>query len=130
MLMSAEKYQAWIPTSNLTGKVLIDEIVDSDGGLSILIRALDGGENRYRILFDPYVAYRNMDEGFRTKTFSEIGGFNGSLYLIENSNWLRWLHEESLGYYSDRDIKHYFIVTSADCLDILSEFEPTVEAQI
>ena len=128
--MSEEQYQAWIPASNLTGKVIIEEIVDSDEGLSIFIRTLDNEENRYRILFDPYVAYRNMDEGFRTKTFSEVGGFDGSLYLIDNSNWLRWLHEESLGYYRDWEIKHYFIVTSADCLDVLSEFEPTVEVQL
>ncbi|WP_308365248.1 MULTISPECIES: hypothetical protein [unclassified Microbulbifer] len=128
--MNRDQYQTWIPVSNLAGKVIVERIVDSDDGLSIFIRTLDNEENRYRILFDPYVAYRNMDEGFRTKTFSEVGGFDSSLYLIANSSWLQWLHEESLGYYKDRDIKHYFIVTSADCLDVLSEFEPSVEVQL
>ncbi len=67
-----------------------------------------------------------MDEGYRVRTWSMTGGFQHSLYVVKNSTWLKWLHEESLTYYQDCDIAHYVIFTETDCMDILSEFPPEV----
>ena len=125
--MSSNIYSTWQPTSDLIGRVIVDKVEDTDEGLAIYIRQ-SKTEKKFRILFDPYIAYRNMDESYRARTFSEHGGFENSLNKVESSSWLEWLHAESQGYYQGEDITHYSLITDADCIDVLSEFEPEVEA--
>lgn len=123
--MSTNIYSIWKPKEEIIGRVIVDRVEDSDGGLAIYLH-LSKTKKRFKILFDSYVAYRNMDESYRARTFSEHGGFENSLNIVENSTWLEWLHAESLGYYRGGDIKHYSIVTDADCIDILSKFSPDI----
>ncbi|MBQ4834883.1 hypothetical protein [Pseudoalteromonas luteoviolacea] len=111
--------------SELKGRVIIDKVEDTDEGLAIYIHNSESKKN-FKILFDPYVAYRNMDESYRARTFSETGGFENSLNTVNNSSWLEWFHAESQGYYQGEDIIHYSIITDADCIDVLSEFEPDI----
>lgn len=128
-MVTNEMYKKWLTSLKISGKVIIDKLEDTEEGLSIFLSfssysVLKG--KKVQISFDSYIAYRNMDESYRAKTFNETGGFKESLYVIEGSKWLRWLHDESAGIYKDDDIKHYTIITEADCVDILSEFPPKV----
>ena len=125
----SEVYKEWSLLPEVSGKVLIDKLEDSEEGLTISLRfpsysTLHG--QKVQLLFDSYVAYRNMDESYRARTFDVAGGFKGSLYLVEGSSWLKWLHKESLGIYQDDLINHYSIITEADCIDVLSEYKPAV----
>lgn len=124
--MSTNIYSAWQPIAEIVGRVIVDKIEDSEDGLAIYIH-LSKTDKKFKIVFDPYVAYRNMDESYRARTFSDHGGFVNSLNKVENSSWLEWLHTESQGYYQSEDITHYTIITDADCIDVLSEFEPDIE---
>lgn len=124
--MSTNIYSTWQPTSDIIGRVIVDKVEDTDEGLAIYIH-LSKSEKKFKILFDPYIAYRNMDESYRAKTFSEHGGFESSLNTVEKSSWLEWLHTESEGYYQGEDIIHYSIITDADCIDVLSGFEPEIQ---
>ena len=86
-----EMYSLWVPMPDVSGKVLVDELSDTESGLNIRLRfpsysKLKG--RRLSILFDPYVAYRNVDESYRTHTFNITRGFEQSLYLVKESNWL------------------------------------------
>jgi hypothetical protein len=123
--MKVNKYSIWQPISDISGRVIIDEIEDSDGGLTIYIH-LSKTNKRFKIVFDSCIAYRNMDESYRVRTFTEYGGFDNSLNLVENSSWLEWFHCESQGFYQDEEITHYAIITDADCMDVLSEFSPKI----
>ncbi len=123
--MKANTYSNWQPISDIDCWVIIDKIEDSDEGLAIFINVNKSGK-KFKIVFDPYVAYRNMDESYRTRTFSQHGAFESSFHQVANSTWLKWLHEESQGYYKGNSINHYAIITEADCIDILSEFEPYI----
>ncbi len=124
--MSANTFSKWQPTEQIAGRVIVDRVEDSDDGLSIYFH-LSKTDKKFRVTFDPYVAYRNMDESYRARTFSEKGGFENSLNLVDGSTWLEWFHTESQGYYKGAEIKHYSIITDADCIDVLSEFEPDIE---
>lgn len=124
--MSTNIYSAWQPKAKIVGRVIVDKIEDSADGLAIYVH-LSKTDKKFKIVFDPYVAYRNMDESYRARTFSEHGGFDNSLNKVERSSWLEWLHTESQGYYQGEDITHYTIITDADCIDVLSEFEPDIE---
>jgi hypothetical protein len=124
------KYTKWQPLSIENGKVIVNSIIDGNEGL-VLNLSFPYCDNRkgktLEVMFDSYVAYRNMDESYRAKTVSETGVFMDSLYIVESSSWVEWLHEESLGFYKDCNIVHYSIITEADCVDILSEFPPIVK---
>lgn len=123
--MSANIFSKWHPIEELSGRVIVEKVEDSDDGLSLFVH-LSKTEKKFKIVFDPYVAYRNMDESYRIRTFSEHGGFVNSLNKVENSSWLEWFHAESQGYYQGDAITHYSIITDADCIDVLAEFEPDI----
>lgn len=125
--MDHDVYSTWVPLNELQGRVIVERIVDSDIGLEIFVH-LSKTDSKFRLLFDPYIAYKNMDESYRAKTFDRNGGFDSSLNIVRNSSWLEWLHVESQGYYIENNITHYAIITDADCIDVLSQFEPEIEA--
>ena len=123
------KYKTWSLLHGYAGKILVEKLEDTDEGLIIYLNfpsdSINHGES-VEVLFDSYIAYRNMNESYRAKTFSNVGGFKGSFYIVNSSSWLKWLHDESMGFYTSSEILHYSIITEADCIDILSEFPPEV----
>ncbi|TQV76455.1 hypothetical protein FLL45_00370 [Aliikangiella marina] len=126
--MKENIYSIWSPLDGVEGRVYVDHIIDDEEGLTIyLYLSSNGGEKKFKMTFDPYIAYRNMDESFRSKAFSEHGGFDNSLNIVSNSSWIRWLQSESQGYYQEAKIVHYCIITDADFIDVLAEFPPEVE---
>jgi hypothetical protein len=124
-----ESYQQWRPLPELTEHMIVEKLEDTDDGLAIFLEhpmPAPLAQRTVKLLFDGYIAYRNMDESYRLRTWNATGGFQSSLHLVTNSDWLEWLHKESEGCYQDANIKHYAILTIADCIDVLSEFEPQV----
>ena len=108
--------------------MIVQEVHDTHDGLSIHLSLKNGEATvKVKIVFDPYVAYRNMDESCRASTVRDHpGGFSETLQVVSDSRFLNWFHSESSGIYDDRDIKHYAVVTDADWIDVLAEFPPTV----
>lgn len=120
-------YSIWQALDGLSGRFFVESVEDKEEGLTIILRqAKEISTRRLKIVFDPFIAYRNMDESYRSRTFSEKGGFKNSLNLVAKSSWLEWLQAESQGYYEFKDLIHYAIITDADFIDVLSEFPPTV----
>ena len=119
-------FAEWKSEKLQQNRVMIEKIVDDDNVLTITFRNEENKGLR-KITFDPYIAFRNMNESMRARTFSENEVFQGSFYIVEQSTWVDWLHEESLGFYEGTGFVHYAIITSADCLDIASEFPPEIE---
>lgn len=119
----------WLLEGREFGRMMVERIEDIENILSITLKNEgDASGDLVTLTFDPYVAFQNMNESYRARTFAEKGGFKtDSLFTIDNSSWLEWLHKESLGYYSDDDLIHYSIITGADCLDIISEFPPEIK---
>lgn len=109
----------------MSGRVIVEKVEDSDDGLSLYVY-LSKSKKRFKIVFDPYVAYRNMDERYRNRTFSEHGGFVNSLNKVGNSSWLECFHKESQSYYLGDAISHNSIITEADCINVLAEFGPDI----
>lgn len=52
---------------------------------------------------------------------------NPPLLIVENSSWLAWLKSEGGEVLDWEKVVSYAIFTSEDCLDIATEFPPTVE---
>ncbi len=82
-----------------------------------------------RLLFDPVIAYRNINESYRLRTWRNLSSrsIKGGLFIIEGSKWAAWLREESSGILDDANLIHYAVLTPEDCIDIISEFPPHAE---
>lgn len=121
-----ERLELWRPLQENVGRLIVVSLIDDSRGLRIILKSESDADARcFEISFDPYIAYRNMDESYRFKTVSNHNWErNVSLYRVNNSSWVEWLHEESAGLYRENVITHYMIVTNADVIDVLTEFQP------
>lgn len=118
-------FNVWEPVSGTAKKMILKKLTDDNNGLTLWLKSISD-ERLLCVQFDAHIAYRNIDESYRSRTFDATGGFQYSLYRVENSKWLDWLHIESQHYYKNVEYIHYAIFTSADCIDVLSEFAPEV----
>ncbi len=114
-------------------RLVCESITDDDKGVELTLREQVKPEEsqcriakRIKVLFDPVVAYRNVDESYRTRTFDNHRSREGALFIVQNSEWISWLHSESYGMYEGARFTHYAIFTLNDCIDVVSEFEPSV----
>ncbi|MEM9174141.1 MAG: hypothetical protein AAGC67_02830 [Myxococcota bacterium] len=49
-----------------------------------------------------------------------------SLLKVNNSSWIRWLRLEAAGMLEDEVLTHYAMFTLEDCIEVVSEFAPSV----
>lgn len=120
-------FEKWIPIDNLAGTLYLEAIHDDYEGFRLLLKGGAEQDKVLRITFDPALSYRNTDEGDLLKTINTQNFGGWSLYVVSNSDYLRWFSEESHGVHEGEDIIHYAIYTPNDCLDILSSYPPKVE---
>lgn len=126
--MEDNVYKKWEPLQGIPEKLYCEAIHDDCEGFRIILQGEKTGSGMIKILFNPAIAYRNIDESYLIKTLSRISSLEkSSLYIVENSKWTKWFHEESYDVYDDRKIIHYSIITPGDCIDILAEYSPNVE---
>lgn len=126
--MEKNIYSKWEPIEDIPARLSCEGLHHDYEGFRILLKGPGPDSATFRIIFDPTLAYRNIDEGDLLKTIHEMpdpGIF--SLFTVDSSTWLKWFHEESYGIHKDENIVHYAIYTVNDCIDVLSAFEPTVE---
>lgn len=134
-MIKNENYIQWLPLENIPLRLVCDSIHDDEEGICIVLREQSKpgkvsnkqATKVLKVLFDPAIAYRNIDESYRSRTFDDHQERIGSLFIVENSRWVSWLHEESYRMYADSNIIHYAFFTLNDSIDVLSEFEPIVE---
>jgi hypothetical protein len=125
--MKKEKYKKWLPLEDIPDRLYLDGLYDDWEGFRLLLRHYETGR-MLRITFDPALSYRNTDEGdlLKTEDISE-GFFKWPLYIVENSRFLKWFHEESYEIRKKDNPLHYAIVTQNDFIDVISAFPPIVE---
>lgn len=125
--MSKQILRRWAPDSCIPKRVEIIAVRDDDEGLVISLADEASRKPVARLLFRNFVAYRNINESFRTKTWASAPReLDGSLFELENSAWLEWLRKESSGVLDEFQVSHYAIYTNDDCLDIISQTPPAV----
>lgn len=126
--MLQERYRAWSPLEGVPHEVWVEAIHDDYEGFRVLLKG-DGNARTLRLTFVAPVAFRNINESFRARTWSDRPAHLGlpSLRLVDRSRWLDWLIEESGGILDAGKLKHYAIYTPEDCIDVVTEFEPAAD---
>lgn len=98
--------------------------------LKIILRS-EESKKEVLIEFERPIAYRSIDSGFLDKIwgwFDEdmLGDF---IYEYENSTFVDYIKEMSLGIYDDWEIRHFAIYGGEVAVDVLSVKEPKVSVQ-
>ena len=102
----------------------VESIVDCDG-LTVIV----GGDDRSRIevKFTNVRGHRVTDEGDRRKFVSRLleANFSGHwCFQIIDSDFLRWLNEESDGMFADFPRRCFAIVTRNDIVEVVCTAAP------
>lgn len=127
--MTVEKYVAWQPLPGIPNSLYIEAIHDDVEGFRILLRGEDSTAPVLRVLFESMVGYRNINESYRNKTWESSVCMTSlpSLMTVIHSRWLDWLVEESGRVLEAKTLTHYAIYTPEDCIDVATQFPPTVD---
>lgn len=116
------------PEGQVIEKQVVTRFIECDGRIEIILGDKSG--DVAKVEFDSYIAFRNIDESFRLRTWNDHTGFPGTyenLGVVENSKWCKWLVEESCGVLSFDTLTHYTIYTGMDCIDIVAQHcEPVI----
>jgi hypothetical protein len=110
-------------------RLYLEALHDDYEGLRFLLRGEDATSRTLRPAFESPVAYRNINESYLLKTWAAILDMQAlpSLLTVESSTWVQWLVEEACGVIRAETLVHYAIYTPEDCVDVVTEFPPTVE---
>lgn len=130
-----EKWTQWRPLSNLSDRYYIESISDNfKEGFKIILADAHEKTRNVLIHFPHSVnAYRRTDETFTLLTIGYLdkvygGSFyaNWTFFKAENSEYLKWLSEQSHTISDSYKIMHYALITDEEIIDIACTYEPTV----
>ena len=125
--MIEERYTDWFPVTDLPLTIFVEAAIDNYDGLKIFMKGKEEDDPILEVFFPNKIFYRNIDESYFCRTINSANKQRSSPFvLVENSQLLRWLHEESYAIYEDEDIKHYLFLTGNDCIDVLSSSQPEI----
>jgi hypothetical protein len=131
--MFSEQWEKWEPIKDLPTKVLLQDFGFDDEGLFTKVFSRQDDKHIVKVLFDGYImSYRDTDESSMQKTINMIieeygeDFLNWSFFKVKNSDYLKWLHEQTYNIYIDMDVQHFVIATCDEFIEILATYEPTV----
>lgn len=123
-----EKYEPYIESDlNLPPKVHYWNLTDSGDGFRIKVYSTEMHKQIIDIYFSRVYAFRSLDEGDRLKLWNDIElSDRDFIFTVENSEFLKYFNEQSYETHDSEELKHYFIVTTDDCIDVISSENPNI----
>ncbi|HZF53550.1 MAG TPA: hypothetical protein VE093_33110 [Polyangiaceae bacterium] len=125
--MGSQIFKTWEPHKAIPRRVEVMAIRDEDEGLTVVLASEDSRRPVAKLVFQSVVAYRNVNESFRLRTWRthNMAGLP-SLLIVEGSLWLTWLRDESDSVLEEFAVTHYAIYTNDDCLDVAAKEPPKI----
>ena len=136
--MKKEKWLKWEPITEILQTLYLRGLEYNLEGLTVNVQSKDKNSPILNIYFEGFFALRIMDEGDLLKSSYEIDEailnmekkegsyYKWSLFTVENSLYIKWFHEQSLGVRKNEELIHYIIRTSEDVIEVLDIESPTV----
>ncbi|MGB8467511.1 MAG: hypothetical protein WCE21_00755 [Candidatus Babeliales bacterium] len=128
-----EQWSRWEPIQGLAKKYDLDLLEDSDKCFRIMLSDEDS-KSRVLVVFEHWTeAYRNADETYRYKLICDLvekygEHFHGwTFFEVDNSDYVKWLFEQSYGLAEGRNLKHFSFICSNHVIDVIAFSAPTVE---
>jgi hypothetical protein len=106
-----ETFVDWQPDAGIPRRLEVVSLQDDGDGLVLVLADEATRRPSVKLIFEDFVAYRNVNESFRLRTWGahDMRSYS-SLLIVEGSLWLEWLREESGGmllgaHPTDRDVR-------------------------
>lgn len=128
----SEQWTRWEPIEGLLSTYDIDAVFDTSEGLKVI---LECSQKKVAVFFKNGAAsYIKTDETLRYKKIIELsekydGNFyaNWTFFKVKNSEYLKWLEEQSCTISQGYDLQHFCFMTDDSILDVATSGEPIVE---
>lgn len=121
-----DDYIPWLPFKEWPKEIYFDSLSFAQGFLKICLKKMNS-EEKVEIVFESCVAYMVSDENCHMKFMQKYsGGIFSIVYVVHNSGYIRYLHEQSYGIYENEDLIHIAIYTPIECIDVVTRKMPFV----
>jgi len=99
-------------------------INDYENGFVLTLVEEKSDGRAFNIRFEQPLAFRSANERYRLKLISWLHPeLPWPTFKVENSQWVDWFHDQSLGVYSDSLVEHYAFI-GEDVIEVLSARPP------
>lgn len=132
--MQEECWMKWEPISGLSKRFNINKISETGDCLKITLSTKNDTIPRLQLLFENSIMFfRKTNESFWLCPESPIVDeqqepiSNGTFFKVKNSFLIKWLQEESDGFYEEGNLIHLVLVEGDFLVEIVSTIEPKFE---
>ena len=135
--MKKEKWLKWEPLDRISPTFRLIDFKSDDGILTLSLQ--DRNNNSAPILdihFDGFFALRIIHRGDKLKDSYDLDEavmmmkpepeyeYKWSLFMVENSHYVEWFQDQSVGIHEGTDIAHYLIRTPNEIFEVLDLNDP------
>ena len=129
--MKREKWIKWKPVEGIPQTLYFRDLKYDFDGLTISLQDRDKDLPMLTIYFKSFFALRIIDEGNKLIDSCDVDEavlemelekgsyYKWSLFTVENSLYLEWFHQESVGVRQNTELIHYVIQTADDVIEVL-----------
>ncbi len=106
----------------------LEELRDRGGILEIHLCLLNDANVRLVMSFSSHLAFRKTGESEGLATLDAIAATSEpgrSFYIVEDSDYVRWIVEQSHGIQKAQLLTHFTIVTVDDIIDVIALAPPS-----
>jgi hypothetical protein len=97
----------------------IDLSCEKGAGLRFTLAEPSAGGRSFSVAFDRVLAFRLTNESYRLKMLESIQNeLPWPTYRVENSEWIEWFHDQTLGIYRDWPVEHFLFI-GEDVFEVL-----------
>lgn len=119
-------WKKWIPKEGLQDKYYVDKIID-DIEKNLMIELSDRNGNKMILNWNGVViSYTCSEETTRSILYDNNELTKWTFFEVEDSRYLQWVCEQSLGIYQINTMRHFCIIGIDLVVDIVADFEPIV----
>lgn len=128
-----EKWEKWNPVEEIPSTFYITNIIENTKGFFIFLKN-DKQEVEIEFIFygffpsNRYTARRVFlkTTHYLCNQYSPNFYDSWSLFKVENSEYLKWLENESYGFYERTDVTHYVFMGLNSVFEVLAPYAPKV----
>jgi hypothetical protein len=119
-------YQRWYPAKYPRLKREIIGVAWSPDRLRIDISESGMQAPTIAVSFELVRAYQGLDEGYRLLDSPDWSATRALIYFTRSSPYLASVRRNAAGMLDNIDVIHWMITSCNECVDVVSECEPTV----
>ncbi|SDH66169.1 hypothetical protein ACRQ5D_19520 [Mucilaginibacter sp. P25] len=121
----ADEFNVWEQGNSIAKDKYLDNISYNDEGLTITLKSINENDPILKVTFKTHFSFRNTNESFRINSIYNDKFQNGINYSTD-TQYLRWIKEETHSIYNEAGLVHYLICSNDDITDVISSSAPVL----